>query len=395
MMTFATVLCVACLGLVVYSYLFYPLVIALFAAASQLRADAAFVAGKRERRQSPALALPTVGVVISAFNEERHIRARIDNLFALDYPAQQIRFYIGSDGSGDATAELLRGVDDPRLVAMVFENNRGKASVLNDLVAASREEILVFSDANSMFEAGAIRALVAPFGRPEVGGVCGELRLAGAGGDNQDSLYWRFEQFLKFCEARVGALLGANGAIYAIRRTLWKPLAADTVCDDFIVAMDVAAAGHRLVYAPSAIANEQSSEEIGDEYRRRVRIGIGNFQALFRRPEYLTRTTGATAFAYLSHKVLRWIAPHLTIVGWGAAALLASQSQQWFMFAALLAAGIIAAALAFRLSERGVALPSLARIPAFLFALNWAFLISSWRYATNRYQAGWQRSARS
>lgn len=394
-MTALAIIAIVCLGLVVYSYLLYPMVIALLAAASQLRADAAFVAGKRERRQQAALVLPSVAVVISAYNEERHIRERIENLLALDYPADRIAFYVGSDGSSDATARLLRAFDDRRLTVKIFETNRGKASTLNDLVAATREDIVVFSDANSMFGADAIRALVAPFGRPEVGGVCGELRLVGVGADNQDSLYWRFEQFLKFCEARVGALLGANGAIYAIRRPLWKPLAPDTVCDDFIVAMDVAAAGHRLVYAPTAVAREQSSDGIGDEYRRRIRIGIGNFQALFRRPEYLTRTSGATAFAYLSHKVLRWIAPHLTIIGLVAAAFLATESQPWFAFVMLVAAGITGAALAFTLSERGIALPSLARIPAFLFALNWAFLISSWRFATRRYQAGWQRSARS
>ncbi len=394
-MTVLTLVAVACLGLVVYSYLVYPLVIALFAAVSQLKADAAYVAGKRERRQQPDAALPSVAVVISAFNEERHIRERVENLMALDYPADRIRFLVGSDGSADATANLLRDIDDPRLVAMVFDINRGKAAVLNDLVAAATEEIVVFSDANSMFRADAVRALVAPFGRREVGGVCGELRLARASGDTEDSLYWRFEQFLKFCEARVGALLGANGAIYAIRRRLWKPLAPDTVCDDFIVAMDVVAGGHRLVYAPSAVASEQSSDAISDEYRRRIRIGIGNFQALFRRPEYLTRTSRATAFAYLSHKVLRWIAPHLTIVGLAAAAVLAGRSPYWLAFTLLAAGAIALAALAFRLSERGVALPALARIPAFLFALNWAFLISSWRFATRRYDAGWQRSARS
>ena len=388
------IVAIGSLGLVAYSYLIYPVAIALIAAASQLRADAAYVSGKRERRQAAQTALPTVAVVISAFDEERHIGERIRNLLALDYPPALIRFYIGSDGSRDATASILRGFDDPRLDAVVFDTNRGKATVLNDLVARTREAVLVFSDANAMFRPDAIRALVAPFARDEVGGVCGELRLIGAGGDNQDSLYWRFEQFLKFCEARVGALLGANGAIYAIRRPLWQPLTADTVCDDFIVAMDVAAAGHRLVYAPAAIAEEQSSDGITDEYRRRVRIGIGNFQALFRRPQYLTRTSGATAFAYLSHKVLRWVAPHLLIVGWLASVLLAFGSGPWRVFVVLMSAGVAAAAFAFRLSERGVALPALARIPAYLFALNWAFLISSWRFATRRHQGGWQRSAR-
>ena len=382
------------IGAVVYSYVLYPFVLAAVAGWVQTVRDARYVLGKRDRRVLREAELPLVAVVISAYNEERHIGPRIENLLALDYPADRLKILIGSDGSRDRTGEIMAGFNDPRLQACVFEHNRGKASVLNDLVSRADAPIIAFSDANTYFERQALRRLVTHFADARVGAVSGELRLKGAAGDNQDSLYWRVEQFLKFFEARIGGLLGANGAIYAIRRELWQPLASDTICDDFCVAMSVAATGHRLVYEPAAWAEEDTPDAIGEEYKRRVRIGIGNFQALVRHPEYLSRTSAGTRFAYVSHKVLRWIAPHLLVLGLAASLWLAHASWGWRIFAGLQIVGYVGAAALYGVSSRGGQLPGLLRIPAFLFALNWAFLIASYRYATGRYSGSWRRTAR-
>lgn len=385
---------VVSIGAVAYSYVLYPFVLALVVGVVQTLRDAKYVFKKAERRSRDDAPLPHVAVVISAFNEERHLQQRIDNLLALDYPPELLRAYIGSDGSKDGTGAILAACTDDRIKAFVYEQNRGKASVLNDLVAQAIEPIVVFSDANTFFERSALKKLLIHFSDPRVGGVCGELRLMGAGQQNQDSLYWRLEQYLKFFEARIGGLLGANGAIYAIRRSLWQPLASDTICDDFCVAMNVAAARHRLVYEPTAWAEEDTPEAIGDEYQRRIRIGIGNFQALVRHPEYLTRASIGTVFAYVSHKVLRWIAPHLLLLGLLASLCLALQSWQWALFSLLQLVAYLGAAAAYRISERGRTLPSVLRIPAFLFALNWAFLVASKRYATGQYSGSWRRTSR-
>lgn len=388
------IIALACLGAVLYSYALYPFVLAFVASLTQGLRDARYVLGKSDRRIGGDESLPEIAIVISAFNEERHIRQRMQNLLELDYPPHLLRAYIGSDGSRDATGEALAAQHDPRIRAVVFEKNRGKATVLNDLVARASEPILVFSDANTYFHRDAMRRLVSHFSDPRVGGVSGELRLIGAGGDNQDSLYWRVEQFLKFFEARINGLLGANGAIYAIRRALWKPLRPDTICDDFCVAMNVSAARHRLVYEPTAWAEEETPVAIAEEYQRRVRIGIGNFQALVRHPEYLWRTSLGTCFAYVSHKVLRWIAPHLLLVGLTASFALGVDSPGWLVFALLQAAAYAVAALLYLRSRSGQALRPVLRIPAFLFALNWAFLIASVRYATGQYSGSWRRTSR-
>lgn len=382
------------IGAVVYSYVLYPVILALVASVVQTLRDAKYVFKKQNRRARSEVPLPCIAVLISAFNEERHLQRRIDNLLAQDYPPHLLHAYIGSDGSRDSTGAILSACQDPRITAFVFEHNRGKASVLNDLVGHTTEPIIAFSDANTFFERGALRKLVAHFSDPDVGGVSGELRLLGAGGDNQDSLYWRLEQFLKFFEARIGGLLGANGAIYAVRRSLWQPLAIDTICDDFCVAMNVVAARYRLVYEPAAWAEEETPQAIGDEYQRRIRIGIGNFQALVRHPEYLWRSSIGTVFAYVSHKILRWTAPHLLILGLAASLLLAVQSSAWLTFSILQLAAYLGAAIGYRSSRNGRSLPSAMKIPAFLFALNWAFLVASKRYIAGQYSGSWRRTGR-
>ena len=395
-MTWLIVLVGACLGLVVYAYLLYPLILFLAAGWVQLVRDIRFVWTKSQRRSLSQVELPHVGVVIAAYNEERHMAARITNLLSLDYPVERLHCYIGSDGSQDGTAEVLRSITDPRIQTFVFERNRGKASVLNDLVERVEQPIVVFSDANTFFDAQALRRLVEPFADAAVGGVSGELRLLGSHGTNQDSLYWKVEQCLKFFEARIGGLLGANGAIYAIRRSLWKPLAPDTICDDFCVGMTVAASGRRLAYAPQAWAEEETPPDISDEYGRRVRIGIGNFQALFRHPDYLLRTSMGTRFAYLSHKVLRWLAPHLLLVALCGSFVLAGLgvSVGWLWFALAQLSAYLGCAGLYALLQRGSRLPGWLRIPVFLYALNWAFLVASWRYATGQYSGSWRRTAR-
>lgn len=382
------------LGAVIYTYAIYPIFLALVASAVQFLQDCRFVVSKNDRRLAARNDLPKVAVVISAFNEEHHIRARIENLFELDYPPELLFAYIGSDGSSDATGAIIANINMRQVSSFVFERNRGKATVLNELVERVTEPIIVFSDANTFFDRAALRRLVSPFSLPEVGGVTGELRLVRTIGDNPDGLYWKFEQLLKFFEARINSLLGANGAIYAIRSSLWKPLPADTICDDFCIGMHVAVAGKRMAYAPEAWAVEESPASIRDEYQRRIRIGIGNFQALFRYPEYFYRTSISTAFAYFSHKVLRWIAPHLLILALSLSVVLSTHFQGWFYFSILQIVCYTIAAISFSLSRTGHKLPATFRVLALLFAINWAFLIASKRFVFGQYLGSWARTAR-
>ena len=371
------------ISLVAYSYIVYPALM--------------FVVGRRAGRPvspPPSGEQPRVAVVLAAFNEERHIEGRIRNVAELDYPAGKVVVYVGSDGSTDATSTLALRHAGERVRVFPFAQRRGKASVLNDLLAEVDEEIVVFTDANTKFEAGALRALVAHFADPTVGAVSGELRLGNPEhGDNQDAEYWRVETAIKLGEASVGGLLGANGGIYAIRRELYRPLRPDTIVDDFTVVMNVSVLGSRAVFEPAALAFEDTPPGIDHEFRRRVRIGIGNYQAFFRHPEYWLRATWMRRFTYVSHKVLRWFTPHLLIVAFVASLVLAPRSPYAQLLAAqILAYGFLGLGMLLR---RYVLFPRVISIPLFVFALNVAFIVAFCRYLANDFSGMWRTTQRA
>lgn len=372
----------AAAGLLAYTYALYPAL--------------ARIVAERCKAAVPALPVPPtpeVAVVIAAYNEEKHIGDRIRNLLDQDYPAQRLTVMVGSDGSTDGTVRVATAAGGDRVTIVNFGQNRGKASVLNDLVGRATQEVVVFSDANTRFERDTVRQLVAGFADPGVGAVCGELLLApSADSRNEDHRYWSLERRLKAAESAFGGLLGANGGVYAIRRSLFRPLAPDTICDDFVIVMNVAVAGSRVRYEPRALAHEETPDDMQSEFRRRVRIGIGNYQSLFRHPAFLTRTRWARRWAYVSHKVLRWLTPHLLALMLVASFMAASRPPYALLFAAQLAAyagtGLVYA------TARTVAWPPAIRGVALFFVLNAAFAVAFVRFLRGNYSGGWRRTAR-
>jgi cellulose synthase/poly-beta-1,6-N-acetylglucosamine synthase-like glycosyltransferase len=366
-------------GLLAYTYLVYPLVVAGLGRTARAPAPPT---------PAPGAPPPRVAVVVAARDEEAHIGARIRNFLALDYPAGRLTLYVGSDGSTDGTVARAVEQASSRVRVFAFGEPRGKASVLNDLLREVREELVVFTDADTEFHPEAVAALARHFADPEVGAVCGELRLRdAAAGGGQEHRYWRLETGLKRGESRLGGLLGANGAIYAIRRELYRPLPADTLVDDFTVVMNVSTLGRRVLFEPAALAFEDVPPGVGADFDRRVRIGIGNYQAFFRHPQYWSGGPWVQRFTYVSHKVLRWFSPHLLLV-----ALLASLARMaeplYGTLFALQVAGYagLGAGLALRRHGR---LPRVARAPVFVFALNLAFLVAFCRYLIGGFSAQW------
>ncbi len=201
---------------------------------------------------------PSVTLVIAAHNEAGAIEARLENLLALDYPIERLEILLGLDGCNDATADRARAHEAKRLRVIEFEARRGKAAVVNALVAEARGEIVVLGDARQRYDAGAVRALVAPFADPEVGAVTGELILTEGDGKPLErglGLYWRCEKAIRHCESQVGSVVGVTGAIYAIRRELFEALPPDTILDDVLVPMRIARRGlsRRLRAAGSSL----------------------------------------------------------------------------------------------------------------------------------------------
>jgi len=367
------------LSLLVYSYFIYPLILYLF-----VKPEKATMVMPNE--------LPSVDIIIAAYNEESCIKARIENVLNQDYQGV-FQILVASDGSQDDTGKIIEAFTDSRVQAYNFPENRGKISVLNDLVAKSSAQILVFTDANTDFNDDVVSILIKTF-TGNVGAVSGELILETENDNqNQDGLYWRYEQFLKKCESALGSLLGANGAIYALKRELYLPLSTDTIVDDFCIVMNVKKQGFDVVYNDTAIAKEEVAPSLEDEYGRRVRIGIGNYKAFLANMWALSPSNGLLSWCYWSHKVLRWFAPHFMLVALITNVFLMGNP---FYFD-ILVLQIIFYGIAWYGQKRingNQQVNSLVAIISFFVSMNVALGQGFIRFTKGHKNGGWQRTAR-
>lgn len=287
----------ASVGLVVYTYVLFPGLI--------------FLRGlirPRPYKRAELDPLPKVSVLIAAYNEAKSIEGKIENLISLDYPRDRLEVVIASDGSSDGTNKIVEKYAEHGVKSLSL-TRQGKAAALNAAFTASSGEIIVFSDANSMYDRSAIRALVRPFADPEVGGVAGNQRYlpeqSDAAASGGEDAYWNFDRSLKRSQGKVGNTISATGAIYAIRRTLFAPI-PEGVTDDFYTSTGVIAQGYRLVFAQDAVAYEPTAGSSGLEYGRKVRIMTRGLRAVFKRRQLLNPFKyGFYALQLFSHKVLR------------------------------------------------------------------------------------------
>lgn len=382
----ATILFWICLGGVAYAYVGYPLL--LYVCARRFGRDRTAPPQRDER-------LPVVTLLVAAYNEAEVIGERIENALALDYPREKLDIVVASDGSDDGTNEIVERYADRGVRLLAFTPRRGKSTVLNDALPQSRGEVVVLSDANTMMASSAVRHLASWFQSPEVGAVTGKLELHDAAtGKNVDGLYWRYENFLKRCEGRLGATLGANGAIYALRRDLYRPLPADTLIDDLTIPLAAKlATGCTIEYDSRAVANEETAPDVRAEFRRRARIGAGGFQAIARLKGLLHPRHGWTAWAFASHKIVRWCSPFFLLGMLATSAALAADP----LYAVLLAGqiGFYAAALVGdRLAKFGP-LGRLVRLAELFTAVNAALLVGFVRWLRKPASGAWVRTPRT
>jgi cellulose synthase/poly-beta-1,6-N-acetylglucosamine synthase-like glycosyltransferase len=251
---------------------------------------------------------PRVSIIVAAHNEEGSIGTKLQNLLSVDYPTDRFEVLIASDGSNDDTENIVRGFA-ARGVQLLALPRRGKAQAVNAAVAVSSGEILVFSDANSMFAADAVRALVRPFADASVGGVAGDQRYLESSSPavtaDGERCYWDFDRKLKQAQSRAGNVTSATGAIYAIRRSLFSPV-PEGVTDDFVTSTKVITQGCRLVFAPAAVAFEPVAPSGEIEFGRKVRVITRGFQSVLEMRALLNPFRyGFYAIQLFSHKVLR------------------------------------------------------------------------------------------
>jgi cellulose synthase/poly-beta-1,6-N-acetylglucosamine synthase-like glycosyltransferase len=254
---------------------------------------------------------PRVSVVIACHNEEDNIESRIRNLLECDYSRDLLEIVIVCDGSTDLTAEIARRSASDRVRLFAYEKRKGKATALNVGVEIATGEIIVFADARQSFERRAIKEMIANFADSRVGAVSGELLLEGRGGASVGEgvgLYWKYEKWIRKSESRFGSVIGATGAIYAIRRELWRPLPETTILDDVYTPMGIALGGRRVVFEEKARAHDRATESAGREFARKVRTLTGNYQLCQLMPRLLVPTS-VLLFQFYSHKLMRLAAP--------------------------------------------------------------------------------------
>lgn len=305
--------------LIFYTYLGYPFLLYLW---SELRPNPVDKSGP--------VSESLISVVIAAHNEEGHIGARIENLISQNYPKGKMEIIIVSDGSTDATDAIVAryaGADGlcvcngektmTRLKLVRVDENRGKAHALNVGVAGASGEFIVFTDARQWFDENAIRELTANFNDARVGCVSGELMFCEECDTNiraEMGFYWDLEKRIRKMEGVTRSVVGATGAIYAIRRSLFAPIDEQVLIDDILIPMNIVFQGYRNVFESGAIAYDVLSRDMNQERRRKTRTLLGNYRILKIKPQLLLPWRNPIALEYVSHKVLRLGVPFFYIV---------------------------------------------------------------------------------
>ena len=296
----------ASLAAVAWTYAGYPLLLLALA---------------RLRRPSPppvnsAPPEPAVTVIISAYNEEKVIRQKLETTLALDYPAEKLEVIVASDSSTDRTHEIVGALAPRGVRLIVLPERAGKTAAQNLAAAAASGEVLIFTDATTTLNRDSVRRLCACFADARVGCAGAELEYVSEGGSavgKGGGLYWRYERRVKELEAAVSTLIGVSGCLYAVRASAYRPIEPDLI-SDFVIAGDVFQRGFITVYGGGAVSSERTHEETGEEFEMRVRVIIRTINALVRRARMLNPFRyGFFSFQLFSHKVLRYLVPELLL----------------------------------------------------------------------------------
>ncbi len=361
---------------ILYTYVGYPILLWLHSR----------FAGKEILKQPIT---PFVSIIISALNEEKRIGARLDNILAQKYPADHLEIIVISDGSTDRTGDIVRSYCNLIVRLLELPERKGKAYALNLGLAKARGEIVVFADARQRFEPDVVAQLVANFNDVSVGCVSGELKFLKSDESNiqaEMGVYWKYEKWIRKMESRSGSVVGATGAIYAMRRNIYKPLPADTLLDDVLNPLNVVIQGYRCVFDGSAVAYDSVSQDTTEEWTRKVRTLAGNWQLLSLNPELVMPILNPLWLKFMSHKIFRLLVPFALAGVFVSSLLLQSPVYRLFLLAQLLL--YVIAILTWFVP--GIKANKIASLTYFFVIMNIAALVGFWRWITGRCTTVWK-----
>jgi len=293
------------LFLIFYTYIGYPLLIFLLS----------FFINNPVRKYDIE---PTVSLLIAAYNEEKHIREKIENSLSLDYPKEKLEIIVVSDGSTDKTDDIVREYKNRNVILYRVEGRVGKTEARNRAVKVAKGEIIVFSDATTIYKKDVIRKLVRNFSDSRIGLVSGRYKYADATKNAStgwtSTLFWNYENLIKSKQAKIGTLTGASGCINAFRKNLYTPLPGDII-EDLVEPLEILKSGYRIVFEPDALAYEMTTENATQEFKMRVRVISGGMRGIWYARKVLNPFRYPFAsFQLYSHKILRWFIPIFAIL---------------------------------------------------------------------------------
>ncbi|MBX3436521.1 MAG: glycosyltransferase family 2 protein [Planctomycetaceae bacterium] len=334
-----------------------------------------------------------LSIVIVGHNEARRLTGKLDSLIASNRSDLISEILIGSDGSDDDTAPVIAAYPDRRVKLVSFERRRGKPAVLNDVIPHCRNHIVVLTDARQRVDPAAIGKLTAPFADPSVGVVSGELMFHSSGHSSAAAgigAYWTYEKFIRKCESRFRSVPGATGALYAIRRDLFRPVPDNTLLDDVVIPMQAIEQGYRCILEAGAIAWDEPSQSPGQESIRKRRTIAGCAQLLINQPRWLLPWRNPVWWEFVSHKIARLASPLLLGMVLIANVWLAGH----LLYAILLAAQLVfyvVALVGLMMVQRGRRSRSFG-LPLMFLALNATTIAALWDAVRGRFRPTWQRA---
>jgi len=364
--------------LTIYPYLVYPLLLTIL-----------FPFKKKEIEKADFF--PMVSLIISAYNEENIIDEKLQNSLALDYPKERLEIIVASE-SNDSTNDIVKKHQSDGINLFSFETREGKAATLYKVVPKALGEIVVFSDANAMYEKDALRNITRCFFDKRIGCVSGQLKYVNPDntrvGDSE-SLYWQYEMFIKKMESRYFSLLGANGSIFALRKKLYFPMFQDRG-DDFELPVKTALNGHGVVLEPKAVSFEKSSTEFVSEFKRKTRMISWNFKSAgMLLKESLRKKQFFITFQLLSHKILRWLT-FVFLIGMLISNVFLTQTIFRIVFyLQLLFYSFAFAGYLFEKAKKKI--PSFLYIPYYFCLINWASITGMFNSIFKKHEATWEK----
>lgn len=380
------------LFVVFYTYVGYGILLYVLVRIRRL------VKGRRVPPSPAETEYPTLTLVVAAYNEAECMEAKIANTLALDYPADRLSLLFVTDGSTDATPDVVRRY--PQIELLHSPERRGKIHAIHRAMSRVTAEIVVFTDANTSLNPEALKRLARHYRDPAVGAVSGEKRVAISERSDAtagEGMYWKYESTLKKWDSELFSVVGAAGELFSVRRSLYRDVPDDTILDDFMLSMQTVERGYRIVYEPEAYARELSSENVAEELKRKIRIAAGGIQSIVRLPGLLNPLRyPLLSFQYIGHRVLRWtVAPLLLVLAFFANLWLAL-TEPAFPYGWLLVGQVLFYGMAlggWYLESRKVKNKVLF-VPYYFCMMNYAVVRGIGRYMSGGQSAAWDKSRR-